>query len=298
MNDSDISDLGRMLPVPDARDFQAGRQQTLKEHLMTEIRIAEDRRAKPSPARRARLVPRRTTVAASAAAALVLLGGASYGAVALASHAPGTAVTGTTTAALTVVKGCAALRQADGTLEQVNGTSLVITTASGRSVTVTTTGSTAVHMSYAPLSDIADGDSVIATGHSSGGTIAADRVSIAPPAARAGTQVSTPPGIVAAQGTVTDASATGFTVVTSGGAQVQVTTSSDTNVNIFGATVSQLQPGAATIAVGYPRSDGTLSAIVILSGQPGTAQPGNVEIKGCSPTSVEDALMPALPSGT
>jgi hypothetical protein len=40
MNDRDISDLARMLPVPDARDFHAGRQQTLKEHLMTEFRIA------------------------------------------------------------------------------------------------------------------------------------------------------------------------------------------------------------------------------------------------------------------
>jgi hypothetical protein len=42
MNDSDISDLARMLPVPAARDFQAGRQQTLREHLMTEFRIAGD----------------------------------------------------------------------------------------------------------------------------------------------------------------------------------------------------------------------------------------------------------------
>jgi hypothetical protein len=42
MNDTDISDLARMLPVPDARDFQVGRQQTLKEHLMTEFRIAGD----------------------------------------------------------------------------------------------------------------------------------------------------------------------------------------------------------------------------------------------------------------
>ena len=42
MNDSDISDLARMLPVPDARDFQADRQLTLKEHLLTEFRIAGD----------------------------------------------------------------------------------------------------------------------------------------------------------------------------------------------------------------------------------------------------------------
>ncbi len=42
MNDSDIDDLARMLPVPGAHEFQAGRQQTLRQHLMTEFRIAGD----------------------------------------------------------------------------------------------------------------------------------------------------------------------------------------------------------------------------------------------------------------
>jgi hypothetical protein len=74
MNDSDISDLARMLPVPDARDFHAGRQQTLKEHLMTEFRIAEDYRAGLSPVRRARLRPQIMGAAAAAAAVAVAVG--------------------------------------------------------------------------------------------------------------------------------------------------------------------------------------------------------------------------------
>ena len=72
MNDSDISDLARMLPVPGARDFQAGRQQTLKEHLMTEYRTAGDHRAGLSPVRRARLRPRILGAAAAAAVAVAV----------------------------------------------------------------------------------------------------------------------------------------------------------------------------------------------------------------------------------
>jgi hypothetical protein len=235
---------------------------------------------------------RRTTLAASAAAALVLLGGAGYGATAaLTGHAPGTARTGAKTpTALTAVTGCAALRQADGTLEQVNGTTLVIKTASGQRVTVTTAGATKVSMSRAPLSDITDGTPVIASGHSSGGTIAADHVTLGsqPPAGK----IQVPPGIVAARGTVADASAAGFTVVTSSGTRVPVTTSPETDVNIPRASLSQLQAGATTIAIGYPRPDGTLSSLAVLSGRPGI-----VDIKGCSPASIDDAITTALVSG-
>ena len=48
---------------------------------------------------------------------------------------------------LTSVGGCSQLRQADGTLKQVDGSSLVIQTASGQMVTVTTTASTFVSVS-------------------------------------------------------------------------------------------------------------------------------------------------------
>jgi hypothetical protein len=78
---------------------------------------------------------RRTLLAASAAAALVLIGGTSYGvSAALTGHAPGTDRTGAKAAVLTAVNGCAGLEQADGTLQQVNGTSLGIKTASGQQV--------------------------------------------------------------------------------------------------------------------------------------------------------------------
>jgi hypothetical protein len=46
--------------------------------------------------------------------------------------------------------------KADGTLEQVNGTSLVLTAASGQPVTVTTTASTFVSMSGARPRPAAD----------------------------------------------------------------------------------------------------------------------------------------------
>jgi hypothetical protein len=89
-------------------------------------------------------------LAAGAAAVLVLLGAAGYGVTAaLTGHAPGTV--------LTTVSGCA-------TLEQVNGSSLVVKTASGQPVTVTTTASTTVSLAGALLGDITDGASVIVRG--------------------------------------------------------------------------------------------------------------------------------------
>jgi hypothetical protein len=247
---------------------------------------------------------RRTMLAASAAAALVLLGGASYGvSAALTGHAPGTARTGTKTArtgtktaALTAVSGCAGLEQADGTLGQVSGTSLSIKTASGQLVAVTTTASTMVGVSGAPLSDITDGASVIADGPSSDRTIAAENVTVGPPPSGGG-ELLTPPGTVAVRGTVSDASTAGFSVVTSGGTRVPVTTSSDTVVVIPHASLGQLQAGATTIAVGPLGPDGTLSAIAVLQPQPGLPGHGQVWIKGCSPTSIDDAITTALVSG-
>jgi Domain of unknown function (DUF5666) len=231
---------------------------------------------------------RRTTLAATAAAAIVLLGGAGYGlTAALTGHTPRT---GTTTAALTAVTGCASLRQADGTVEQVNGTSLVIKTKNGQRVTVTTTPDLKVSILGAPLSDITDGAPVIVSGHGSAGTIAADRVSLGSQP-RAG-KVTVPPGIVAAQGTVADASSAGFTVVTSSGTRVKVTTSAGTKVTMPRASLSQLQSGATTIAVGHLEPDGRLSAFAVLSGRPGI-----VDIKGCSPAAVDDAMTTALVSG-
>lgn len=251
-------------------------------------RPARPRHAGPrllaDPRRRARLM-------AAAAAALVLLGGAGYGAAALWGHAPGTTRTGTQTV-LTVVTGCARLEQAVGTLEHVNGSSVVIRTAGGQQVTVTTTVATSVSASGALLSDIADGAPVTVEGPSSNGTIAADLVAVGGRASLAPL-----PGLVVVQGTVSDASAAGFTVVTSAGTRVPVTTSGATAVTIFPARLGQLQAGVGTIAVGSAGPDGTLSALAVL--QPPSWPPGalsRVTVKDCSPASIEHVIM-ALASG-
>ena len=144
--------------------------------------------------------------AGSAAAALVLLVGVgeATGYVHVHLSGPGTGT------ALTAVTGCSQIEQADGTLEQANGSSLVIKTASGQPVTVTTTPTTFVSTSGPLLSDITDGASVMVRGSSSAGTIAAAIVTVGQPFSAVN-----PPGFVPVQGTVSDASTAGFTLSTS-----------------------------------------------------------------------------------
>ena len=190
---------------------------------------------------------------------------------------------------LTAVSGCAGLEQASGTLEQVNGSSLVIKTASGQQVTVTTTASTLVSMSGALLSDITDGASVTVHGDLSDGRIAAAVVTIGPPSSAVN-----PPGFVVVQGTVSNASPAGFTVLTSSGTRVPVTTSHDTLVVVPHASLGQLQPGATIFALGYAGPDGTLAARALAAvSQLPQLPPGvhlNVTVRNCSPSSIADAL--------
>ena len=220
-----------------------------------------------------------------AAAALVLVVGvgAVTGLVHVHLSGPGTET------ALTAVTGCTQLEQADGTLEQVNGSSLVIKTASGQPVTVTTTPTTFVSMSGALLDDIADGASVVVHGYSSDGTIAAAIVTVGPPSSAVN-----PSGFVVVQGTVSNASTAGFTVVTSSGTRVPVTTSGDTLVVIPHASLGQLQAGATIFALGQAGLDGTLSARAVAAvSQLPQLPPGlhlNVSVKNCSPSSIVDAL--------
>jgi hypothetical protein len=222
---------------------------------------------------------RRTILAASAAAALVLLGGAGYGVTtALTGHAPG--------AVLTAVSGCATLKQADGTLERVNGSSLVIKTASGQPVTVTTTASTFVSMSGALLSDITDGASVMVRGHSSDGTIAAAIVTVGPPFSAVN-----PPGFVPVQGTVSGASTAGFTLVTSSGNRVRVTTSGSTLVVVPHASLGELRDGATIYALGHAGPDRTLTARAVAAvSQVPAGGHLNVSVRGCSPSAIIAAL--------
>jgi hypothetical protein len=243
---------------------------------------------------------RRVKVAASAAAALVLLGGGGYGAAAaLSSHAPGAAAKA---AVLTAVSGCAGLEQASGTSGPVSGNSVVIQTASGQRVTVTVTASTLVSVSGAPLSDITDGAAVMVFGTSSAGAIAADRVSVGVQKHAAGpkTSLGVPAGAgTMVQGTVSDASAAGFTVVTPGGTQVPVTVSGDTVVTVPHASLGQLQASAATVVFGYAGPGGTLSAIAVVqpSPQKKLVSDGKLMVKGCSLASIDDAVTTALVSG-
>jgi hypothetical protein len=222
---------------------------------------------------------RRTMLGAGAAAAIVLLGAAGYGATAaLTRHAPG--------AVLTAVSGCATLQQADGTLEQVNGASLVIKTASGQPVTVTTTASTLVSMTGPLLNDITDGASVVVRGHSSGGTIAAAIITVGPPSSAVN-----PPGFVRVQGTVSDASTAGFTLVTSTGTRVPVTTSAGTLVIVPHASPGQLRAGATIFALGHAGPDGTLSARAVAAvWQPPAGAHVSVSVRDCSPSSVAHAI--------
>jgi hypothetical protein len=237
----------------------------------------------PEPARPRVLASarRRTVLAASAAAALVLLAAAGYGAAtALARHASDTF--------LTAVGGCPALMQAQGTLEQVKGTSLVIGTASGQRATVTITASTFMSVSGPLLSDITDGASVDVRGHNSGATIAAAIVTVGPPFSAVN-----PRGFVPVHGTVSDASTAGFTLVTSAGTRVRVTTSSATLVIVPHASVGQLQVGATIYAVGHVGADGTLSVrgVAAITQLPsGGRLSVSASGRRCSPASIAAAL--------
>jgi hypothetical protein len=236
------------------------------------------RRVLAGPWRRAMLV------AGSAAAALVLLVGIGEvtGYVHVHLSGPGTQTV------LTAVTGCTQVQQADGTLEQVNGSSLVIQTASGQPVTVTTTATTFVSMSGALMSDITDGASVMVRGHSSDGTIAAAIVTVGQPFSAVN-----PAGFVPVQGTVADASTAGFTLVTSSGARVPVTTSSDTLVVVPHASPGQLQAGVTIVAIGHAGPDGTLSAgaVAAVSQLPsGGHLNAHFSVRDCSPSSIQEAL--------
>jgi hypothetical protein len=237
------------------------------------------RRVLAGPWRRAMLV------AGSAAAALVLLAGIGEvtGTVHVHLSGPGTGT------ALTAVTGCSQLEQAGGTLERVDGSSLVIKTASGQPVTVTTTATTLVSMSGPLLSDITDGASVEVRGSSSGGTVNAAIVTVGQPFSAVN-----PAGSVPVQGTVSDASTAGFTLVTSSGTRIPVTTSGGTLVVIPHASRGQLRAGTAIFALGHAGPGGTLTARAVAAITQLPAGPHlGVSVKDCSPRSIDDALRAA-----
>jgi len=64
----DVAELARLLPAPAERDLPAGRQHALKEHLISELRLAADAAAGRSATRRRRMTA--IAIAATGAAAL------------------------------------------------------------------------------------------------------------------------------------------------------------------------------------------------------------------------------------
>ena len=239
------------------------------------------------PGRTGRRVPagpwrRALLVAGSVAAALVLLIGLGEvtGFVHVHLSGPGSKT------ALTAVTGCSQIEQVDGTLEQVNGNSLVVRTASGQPVTVTTTATTFMSMSGALLSDITDGASVMVRGSGSDGTIKAAIVTVGQPFSAVN-----PAGFVPVQGTVADASTAGFTLVTSSGTRIPVTTSGDTLVIVPHASPARLQAGATIFAVGDAGPDGTLSARAVAAVSQFRSGPHvRVSVRDCSPSSIDEAI--------
>ena len=252
-----------------------------------DLAAAAPQAAQPArPRRTGRLVPagtwrRALLVAGSAAAALVLLVGVGVAAGVVHVHLGNSSET-----TLTAVTGCTQLEQASGTLERVNGSSVVIKTASGQPVTVTTTATTKVTASGALAGEITDGAAVLVAGTGSDGTITADLILVNGPASL------NMPGTVTVRGTVSDVTTAGFTVITSGRTRVRVATSGGTSVTVFQASLGQLQVGGSTVVIGRPGPDGLLSALGVV--QPPTWPGGahtSVSMRDCSPASINHAIM-------
>jgi hypothetical protein len=198
---------------------------------------------------------------------------------------------GGTKTILTAVTGCAQLEQANGTLERVNGNSVVIKTASGQLVTVTTTATTKIAASGALLGDITDGATVTVGGTSSGGGIAADLILVG---YKSSLNI---PGMAVVQGTVSDASTAGFTVVTSAGTRVPVTATGSTDVVVTDASLGMLRVGGSTLVLGRAGPNGALSAVGLV--QPPDWPSGahtQARVSSCSHTSISHEIL-ALASG-
>ena len=233
----------------------------------------------------------------SVAAALVVLGGVGIGTgLVHVSLSPGSSPGSQTT--LTAVYGCTQVREAEGTLKQVNGSSLVIQTASGGPLTVTTTASTFMSASGTLLGDITDGAPVVVRGNQSGGTIQAAIVTVGQPLSAVNPAVFVP-----VKGTVADAGAAGFTLVTSTGSRIPVTTSGRTLVVVPHASLGQLRAGNTVYAVGDPEPDGTLSAkaVAAVAQFPSGSRlhvSASLKVKDCSPGSIDEALGAAVSTAT
>jgi hypothetical protein len=255
---------------------------------------------------------RKWQVVIAGAAAAILMAGAWYGLPAWpggAGHPAGTANE------LTAVNGCPGLAAASGMLERVQGSSLVLQTPGGAPVTVITAASSTLSRQVTgTVGDITTGTHIIVAGTGSGGGIAARSIVIGalprlhgpPPAHRRQGHPShhgprrSPARGGRADGAVTAVSTGSFTLLTSGGFHIRVTTSGSTTVYTQAtSTVSQLRAGQFTIAVGGAKADGTLAAATVEQGNlmPRFEHGGRIIPQpwlGCSPSAVATAAFLAV----
>jgi hypothetical protein len=243
-------------------------------------------------------------VTAGAAAAILVAAGISYG---LTAWPGGAGHPAAAANKLTAVNGCPGLAAASGMLERVKGSSLVLKTPGGGPATVITSASSTLRRQVTgTVGDITTGTHVIVAGTGSGGGIAARSIIIGPPPrlhspppthlrhghpSHPGPRRSPVPG-GRADGKVTDVSTGSFTLLTSGGFHIRVTTSGSTTVYTQAtSTVSQLRAGQFTIAVGKARPDGTLAAASVEQGNliPRFEHDGGIVAQpwlGCSPSAI------------
>jgi hypothetical protein len=268
-------------PPPPAPDIVASARAALDRATRDNL----GRGRHPHPALRPR---RRYRLAAAAAAALLLAGGAAYGLTAgLGGSAPGPRQS---TAALTAVTGCYPLKLVAGTLLSVHGTSVVIKASSGGQEVVTTWPGTRVSVLTAPRSVLADGSWAVVVGYASHGTVAAGSVSVgaAPLPRRTVTAVK---DIV--QGTITDAGDRGFTLVTTAGQHIPVTTSKQTDISAQGTSPGLLRPGMEVLAIGHVQAGRNLTATG-LSQLPPLRNPAHFHVaqpNGCTAVDITVAYL-------
>jgi hypothetical protein len=220
----------------------------------------------------------RGMLVAAAAAAVAVAGATSYGLTAARGSSGSAGNTAAMATGLIAVRGCPGLEGTSGTLEQVNGTGLVLKSLSGgQQVTVTTSASTTLSTQVrGAVSDITDGSRVIVHGTGAGGVLAAQTLSLGVgPGDAKGVKVHVPPQDVGniAGGIVADADASvgSFTVLGPAGTRTPVTTSSSTTIyTLVSASLSQLQDGGIITSVGSAGPNGTLAAATV---DEGTYQP-------------------------
>jgi len=200
---------------------------------------------------------------ATVAALLLVAGGVGYGISARGGSSGASAIR----PALTMMTGCSGLESVTGSLQGIEGTTLLIRVTAGRTVRVSTGPATHTYVQQpGTLTSIVIGDPVIVSGSYSDGSLRAADVGqlTSAPAASSSADAAKVLRQGQALGTVEDLAAGRFTVREPDGTRVAVSTSTATRVV---ATVpvdpAQLQLGARTAAVGTFGPDGTMVSTVL-----------------------------------